>query len=311
MAKIFVTGSTGFVGSNVIPYLLARGHQVSAAVRSSGTAPSGAEEVVLGDFTQVENWADTLAGHDVVLHLAARVHVMNETAENPLAEFRKMNVDLTENIGIGAQEAGVKSFLLLSSIKVNGEGAKNPYRANDEPAPQDPYGISKLEAENKLSQIRDISPVFIRPGLIYGPGVAGNFERIFKLAQTKIPIPLKAVDNARSMISVSNLANLIDTLIAEPLQPRSTVLAADANPVSTAQLITIIRRLQDRSPRLFWIPQGFLQFGLNVIGPKGKALSDRLLGSLEIHTSSTDPTFSWSAPYEMKEEIQKMIEHSK
>src|SRR5690606_7783576 len=213
--NVFLTGGTGFVGRAVVTSLLNHSHHVTAAVRStSSSVDRRAKQVVVPDINSSTDWVESLAGQDVIIHSAARVHVMSDAASDPLAEFRRINMDGTLNFARQAAAAGVKRFIFISSIKVNGEGTLlgSPYTAFDIPAPQDPYGISKMEAETGLCQIAEdtgMEVVIIRPVLVYGPGVKANFRSMMSWLNKRLPLPLGAVHNKRSLVSLDNLVDLI------------------------------------------------------------------------------------------------------
>ena len=304
--RIFITGASGFVGRNIIPTLLSLGYEVTAAVRTRGTAPRGTTEVKIPDMREVADWKPYLRGHNAVIHLAARVHVMAEVASDPLGEFRAANVDVTRELGEAARAEGVGNFLFLSSIKVNGEGKRSPYSTSDPAAPEDPYGISKYEAELALASIPGLNYVVIRPVLIYGPGVGGNFERLYNLARKNIPLPLRGVNNRRSFLGAGNLANLFHYLLQESYVAGSLVIASDNEVLSTSELITQIRRSLNIPDWQITVPQKLLEWPLRIIG-KG-AIADRLFGSLEVSYGSSDSEFHWKPPHNLSTELQRMVE---
>lgn len=212
--KFLVTGANGFVGNALVAALQQDGHSVRRALRNRREAESDA--VAVGDINGLTDWADALHDIDVVIHLAARVHVMQETAGDPLAAFREVNVEGTENLARQATAAGVKRLVYVSSIKVNGEATLlgRTFREEDTPHPQDPYGISKWEAEQVLHRVAaetGLEVVIVRPPLVYGPGVKGNFAQMLKVLKRGIPLPLASIRNRRSFIYVGNL---VDALLA-------------------------------------------------------------------------------------------------
>ena len=296
--KVLVTGASGFVGSILCGELLSRGHDVSAAVRRSGSAPSGTKEILVGDIDASTDWSHALEGQDAVIHLAARVHVMIESATDPLAEFRRINTAGTRRLAAESKSSGIEKFIFLSSIKANGEATDSkPFTVNDAPHPEDPYGVSKLEAEQAIESIAEGAGTqfsIIRTPLVYGPGVGGNFLRLLKIVDKRLPIPLAAVKNRRSMVSVWNLCDLIAHLLKSDQPGSQLVLVSDKERLSTPELVRAIGRGLDKPARLLWIPVFLLKLAGKAAGKKSEI--DRLVGSLEIEVGSTAPDFTWSAP---------------
>ncbi len=206
MGKILVTGATGFIGGALCARLLAEGVPARAAVGREEPAcsfPEGIAAVSIDSIGQDTDWAEALEGIDTVIHLAARVHVMDETAEEPLAAYRRVNVSGTERLGRMAAASGVKRIVFLSSVKVHGEETSGKYTEAGRPAPSDPYGVSKLEAEEILRKIAGetgLEVVIIRPPLVYGPGVKANFYRLMGLVARGLPLPSGGINNARSLV---------------------------------------------------------------------------------------------------------------
>jgi nucleoside-diphosphate-sugar epimerase len=209
--KILVTGASGFVGKSLTAELVRQGHSVCAAVRTKGIAIDGAEVVVVGEIDGETNWTDALRNVDRVIHLAARVHVMSESSENPLAEFRRVNVDGTRYLAECAAKEGVKRFVYVSSVGVNGAKSSLPFMELDKPNPHKDYALSKLEAEQTLQKISadtTLEVVIVRPPLVYGFGAPGNFAQMMKVLSKSIPLPFASVKNMRSLIYVENLVKL-------------------------------------------------------------------------------------------------------
>jgi len=215
--KVLVTGAGGFIGSSLCAKILAEGWQVRGTFRSEidvSRLPMDVEAVSIRSIDSDTKWDDALAGIDTVVHLAARVHIMDDSSSDPLSEYRKVNVEGTKCLAIAAAKAGISRFVYISSIKVNGEGKDAAYSEANEEAPADPYGVSKWEAEQELHKISDatgIEVVILRPPLVYGPGVKANFLQLFKIVARGIPLPLLSIKNRRSFIYLGNLIDVIIT----------------------------------------------------------------------------------------------------
>lgn len=308
--RIFVTGANGFVGSHLVSHLIASGHTVTAAVRTQGMAPAGSTESVITDIGPDSDWNGRLGGHDVVIHLAARVHVMSETSENPIDDFRRVNSGGTRSLATAAAEQGVRRFVYLSSIKVNGESTgSDPFRASDPARPLDPYGVSKHEAEVALAEIASASEleiVVVRTPLVYGPGVAGNFVKTLWLSASGIPTPLKSVRNARTMCSVWNLADILERSAREDAARGAVVLAGDAYSPSTPELLARIACAMGKRPKTFRFPPRLLTLGGRLTGKS--AVISRLTGSLEVESGSCSTSWTWVAPHSFEQSIDRTVE---
>jgi nucleoside-diphosphate-sugar epimerase len=305
----FLTGATGFVGRSVVPRLRRDGHAVRALVRDATRTPVGTVGVT-GDLERTAEWAGALAGCDTVVHLAARVHVMHEGAADPLRRFREVNRDATLGLAEAAAGAGVRRFLFVSSIKVNGEATHGrPFRADDPPAPADPYGISKLEAEEGLRTVAartGLEVVVIRPPLVHGPGAGGNLRRLLGLIARGIPLPLGAIANRRTMVGVENLSDLIAVAATSPDAAGGTFLAGDSESVSTPELVRLLGAGLGRAPRIFPVPVSLLRLGGALIG-RGDDMA-RLTGSLEVDVSGTRTRLRWSPPRTLVEGLTQMAQ---
>lgn len=273
---IFLTGATGFVGGAVLKRLCnERQHSVVAAVRGESTLPvQGVSKVRIDTIDSATQWEQSLSGTSVVIHSAARVHVMNDTENDPLSAFRAVNVEGTLNLARQAAAAGVQRFIFISSIKVNGEGTApgSAFTADDEPAPADPYGVSKMEAEQglrKLALETAMEVVIIRPVLVYGPGVKANFFNMMRWLDKGIPLPFGAIYNSRSLVALDNLVDLVLTCIVHPAAANQTFLVSDAEDLSTTVLLSKMAKALNKPARLIPIPAWMLQGGGRTFRQKG------------------------------------------
>jgi nucleoside-diphosphate-sugar epimerase len=300
--RVLVTGASGFVGSAVLPALRAKGHMVRAAVRREADCDAD-EQVRVGDLSPDADWRDAVRGIDAVVHLAARVHVMHDTSPDPLAEFRRSNVEGTLALARAAAAAGAKRMVFLSSIKVNGEATTDrPFTERDAPAPKDPYGVSKAEAEAGLARVATESGlelVVLRPPLVYGPGVRANFLRLVRLADRGAPLPFGAVDNRRSMVFVGNLADAIVRCVEHPAAAGRTFLVSDGEDLSTSDLIARLAKALGKRATLVPVPPALMRAAARLLGKSAEA--DRLLGSLRIDSSALRASLAWQPPFTVDE----------
>lgn len=291
--------------------LLDEGFTVSAADRNQPSIPSFAgrsfAQHLVGDIGYSTDWQGALDGADVVIHLAARVHVMRENAVNPLAEFRSVNTSGTEHLARCAAASGVRRMVYVSSIKVNGEQTSvgEKFSEADIPAPQDPYGVSKWEAEQALQRIAQetgLEIVIVRPPLVYGPGVKGNFISLLDAIDRGIPLPLAGVNNARSLVYVGNLVDALITCATHPAAAGQTYLVSDGEDVSTALLVEKIAQALGCRNRSFYFPPGLLRAGAALLGRTEQA--DRLLGSLCVSSQKICSELNWTPPYSLDQGLR-------
>ena len=311
--KISITGATGFVGSALVTELmLARIFEVCALTRSAPMhALAGVQYMPLGELSPDTDWRPGLSGVDAVVHAAARVHVMNDTAADPLTEFRRVNVQGTLNLARQAATAGVRRFVFISSVKVNGEATAFgvPFFADDLPAPLDPYGVSKMEAEQGLRDIAaqtGMEVVIIRPPLVYGPGVKANFQAMMRWLTRGVPLPLGAIDNHRSLVALDNLVDLIVTCIDHPAAANQTFLVSDGEDLSTTQLLQLMGQALGKPARLVPVPPALLKLGAALVGKP--AVAQRLCGSLQVDISKTRQLLGWAPPLSVDEGLKRAAE---
>lgn len=297
--KILVTGASGFVGKSLCAELFRRGHMVVTAVRTVNIEIDYLEQSVIGLIDGGTDWSVALTGVDVIIHLAARVHVMNDTVEDPLAEFRKVNVDGTLNLARQAVKAGVKRFIFISSIKVNGEHSVigRPFTEVDAANPQDAYGVSKSEAEQGLLSIAQqtgIEVVIIRPPLVYGLGVKANFASMMRTVKRGIPLPLGAVNNKRSFVYVDNMVSLILRCMNHPAAANQIFLVSDGCDLSTTQLLRGCAAALGVKSRLLPVPPSLITACAVAIGKLD--VVQRLCGSLQVDISKARTLLEWTPP---------------
>lgn len=313
---VLLTGASGFVGSAVLRHFQAQATPVRPVFRNSdsarfaGVAPE--QSALIPTLAANTDWSVVLQGVQVVVHCAARAHVMRETAVNPLAVFQVVNMQGTLNLARQAAAAGVRRFVFISSVKVNGESTLlgRPFTANDTPAPKDAYGISKAEAEAGLRAIAEqtgMELVIIRPPLVYGPGVKGNFASMLRWVARGVPLPLAAATgNRRSLVALDNLVSLIATCVQHPSAVGQVFLAGDGEDVSTAELLRRIAQVQGQSVRLLWVPVGLLGFAARLLG-KG-AVVQRLLGSLQVDIAKNRQLLGWQPPVSLDEGLRRAVQ---
>ena len=303
---LLITGASGFVGSALCQRLATvEGLTPRAALRrGSPLSLSGIDAVTVADLSADTDWQAALIDVDVVVHAAARVHVMKETATDSLAEFRRVNVQGTLNLARQAAAAGVRRFIFISSIKVNGETSQpgQPLHADDTPAPQDAYGVSKHEAEQGLQAVAaetGMEVVVIRPVLVYGPGVKANFLSMMRWLERGVPLPLGAVHNRRSLVSLGNLVDLIITCVDHPAAAGQTFLASDGEDVSLSELLRALGQTLGRPARLVPVPAALLQTGAALLGRRD--LAQRLLSSLQVDITKNHQLLGWRPPYTLEQ----------
>ena len=305
---VLITGASGFVGAAVAARLVQLGcPNTRAAVRRAYTQlPLGVEGCVVPTLATDTDWTSALAGIDSVVHAAARVHVMRESATDPLDAFRRVNVEGTLNLARQAAQAGVRRFVFISSIKVNGEVTEpgRPFRADDEPAPQDAYGVSKLEAEvglRALAEITGMEVVIIRPVLVYGPGVRANFQALMSLVNKGVPLPFGRTSNRRSLVALDNLVDLVCTCLEHPAAAHQTFLVSDGEAVSTAGLVRAMATALGKKPRLLDVPLPWMSRVAQAVGQG--AVPQRLFESLEVDIDKNRQLLGWEPSTRMADAL--------
>jgi nucleoside-diphosphate-sugar epimerase len=307
MSRVLVTGATGFIGSALCERLAAAGHVVRAALRSDRTVPGCiAEKVVTGDIATAD-LAMALEGVDAVIHAAARTHVLHDSPANA-GLYTHTNAHGTQRLAEAAARAGVKRFVFLSSIKVNGEEASRAYTADDQPCPQDPYGTSKWLAEKALREVAartGMEAAIVRPPLVYGPGVRANFLRLLRWVDGGWPLPLASVRNRRSLVSVWNLCDLLIRTLLHPSAGGGVWMVSDDVDLSTVELIRQLGAAMGRRVRLLPVPIAALRAGAGLLGKSAEI--ERLCGSLFVDITRTRRELGWTPPLSAAEGIARTV----
>ena len=310
--KVLVTGASGFIGQAVLLRLHNTvGMTAVGSVRDNSTLlgdGSGPKIVSMGELSEQANWVPVLDGFHAVVHTAARVHVMSDSAPEPLLEYRRVNVGGTLTLARQAADAGVKRFIFLSSIKVNGEStcAGVPFTADDEPRPVDAYGISKMEAEKGLLDVAantGMEVVIIRPPLVYGPGVKANFALMMRCLWREFPLPLGAIDNRRSLVALDNLVDLVLTCLNHPRAANQIFLVSDDEDVSSTQLLYRLGEAMNKSARLIPVPMAWLRFVASVLGKSD--VIQRVCDTLQVDIEKTRRLLEWKPVITLDEGLRK------
>jgi len=311
--KVLLTGATGFVGGAFLAGCVSDVNiSLRAALRAGAQfGASGVESVFVEGLTATANWHEAVKGCNAVVHAAARAHIMKDTVADPLIEFRRVNVRGTLNLARQAAEAGVKRFIFVSSIKVNGEAASSgqPYTADDLPSPVDPYGISKHEAETALLQLMmetGMEVVIIRPPLVYGPGVKANFLRLLQLTHKRLPLPLAWVQNNRSMVYIGNLVSGIKSCLEQPKAAGETFMISDGEDISTPELVGKLAYAMGRRAILLPVPLTMLKVIFSLVGKRAEI--ERLTGSLCVDSSKIMDVLNWQPPYTLDQGIKETVD---
>lgn len=309
--RILVTGGQGLVGAALAAHATSRGLQVrvSGRRRSAGGDPRS-EFAETGELDGKTDWSAALAAVDAVVHCAARVHVMRDQSADPALAFREVNTQGTLNLARQAAAAGVRRFVFISSIKVNGEATPDgqAFSERDEAAPCDPYGISKHEAEvglRALARTSAMEVVVIRPPLVYGPGVKANFAALLRAVGRGTPLPFGALDNRRSLVSLENLVDFIATCLIHPRAANETFLVSDGDDLSTAELVRRMARAAGIAPRLVPVPVWLLRGGAALVGKSDAA--SRVCGNLQVDIKKARTLLGWTPPASVEQGLARTV----
>ncbi len=303
-SSILVTGANGFLGGALLRYLMSIGYNARGAIRHWNVPQESC--ILVEGLGADSDWRPALRDCAVLIHVAARAHVIKEVYGDSLAEYRRVNVEGTLNLARQAVAAGVKRFIFISSIGVNGNANVRPYTTQDPAQPAEPYAQSKWEAEQGLWHVQQetgMEVVIIRPPLVYGPNAPGNFGSLVRWIGQGIPLPLGAVHNRRSLIGIDNLVDLIVRCIEHPSAGNNVFLAGDGRDLSTSELLHLVGEAMEKPARLIPMPAAALQFGATLLGRK--AMAQRLLGSLQVDISHTCETLDWQPPFTVEEGLRR------
>lgn len=304
--NVLITGASGFLGSR-----LAKKSPGKIAALGRKAINGFGNAFYVKSIGKNIDYSDCLLSQDVVIHCAARVHVMGDNSANPLEEFREVNTAGTLNLARQAAESKVKRFIFISSIKVNGESTayECKFSSYDKPNPEDPYGISKAEAEFGLQEIAKetgMEVVIIRPPLVYGPKVKGNFLNLLKLSKLPLPLPFGLINNQRSMVYLDNLVDLIITCIDHPEAANKIFLASDKDDLSLSRLLNLIRKAMNKPAFLLPVPAFLFQIAGKLTGRS--AVVDRLLGNLQVDSNDAKKYLNWTPPYTVEQGIKATVD---
>jgi nucleoside-diphosphate-sugar epimerase len=307
---VLVTGANGFAGQALCAHLRLQGVQVRRAVRrmTQGDGRYG-DDAVIGEIGPDTQWHAALDGIETVVHLAARAHVMHAAVGDSIEDYRRVNVQGTRRLALEAASAGVRRFVFLSSVKVNGETTEHPFTEEDAPHPTDAYGISKWEAEQvfkNIAQERGIEWVILRPPLVYGPGVRANFLRLMRAVDRGIPLPLGALQNRRSLLYLGNLIDAILVSLSHPGAANQVFLLSDGEDISTPDLVHRLAAALRVRPRLLSTPPQLLWFAGWVTGRM--ASTERLTRSLQVDSSRIRKALGWTPPFSLDQGLAKTVD---
>ena len=311
MSRILITGVTGFIGIPLVNTLRTQGHILSGTTRKTGvvSGPNGIPLHKIPEISINTDWSNIISGAEVVIHLAARVHIMKDQSRNPIEAFRRVNTLGTKALALQAANAGIKRFIFLSSVKVAGEvSPSDGFKESGPISPNDPYSISKYEAEQellKIAQRSSMEVVIIRPPLVYGPNVKGNFLSLLKLAKRNYPLPLSSINNKRSLIFVDNLTDAITKAVDHPKAGNEIFFLRDKENLSTTELINKMSRAFGTKSRMFNIPQKYLYLLGKITG--NTEIVKRLTQTLTVDSTKIRSDLNWSPPFQSDDGIEKTV----
>ena len=311
MSKILITGATGFIATPLIRALREQGHILSGTTRKTGVF-SGTNGIPLHKVPEISentDWSNIISGAEVVIHLAARVHIMKDQSRNPIEAFRRVNTLGTKSLALQAANAGIKRFIFLSTVKVAGETSPiDGFKESGPISPNDPYSISKYEAEQellKIAQSSSMEVVIIRPPLVHGPNVKGNFLSLLKLAKKNYPLPLNSINNKRSLIFVDNLTDAIAKAVEHPKAANKIFFLSDEENLSTTELINKISTAFGSKARIFNVPQKYLDLFGKITG--NTEIVKRLTQTLTVNSTRIKSDLNWSPPFQSDDGIEKTV----
>lgn len=307
--KVLITGANGFIGQALCKTLHFEGFDLCCAVRAKDYRfADHCQTINVGDIGADTDWSKALKGIDAVIHLAGHAHIPSGSQTDTLDIFRKVNVEGTARLAQMAAQAGVKRFIFISSVKVNGEGTDHPYTENDLPKPEDAYGISKYQAETALTKIAGdtgLKYTILRLPLVYGPGVKANFRALIKMTKTGLPLPFAGISNQRSLVYVGNVADAVKISLKHPAALNQTFLISDGQDLSTAQLIRIIAAGLNKKVLLFDVPPVLLKILFRLAGMEKS--SQKLTGSLTVDINKIKKILDWKPPFSAQEGIFRTL----
>lgn len=305
--NVLITGATGYIGSALVKECLNLDMHVKAVIRKQQSLEDNIDQILVSDLTLKSDWLDALNEVDVIIHTAARAHILQDSSKDPLSEFRKINTDVTLNLARQAAKIGVRQFIFISSIGVNGNISSTPFTEKDLANPQEPYAISKYEAEQgllALARETDLEIVIIRPPLVYGPKAPGNFGRLIQFVYEFVVLPFGAVDNRRSFVALDNLISFIIHCIGNQKAANEVFLISDGEEITTTELLRKVATAFDKKTFLIPVPVCLMTFAAKLLGKGGIAI--RLFGSLEVDSSKARDLLGWEPIISMDEELEKI-----
>jgi len=308
LIKILITGASGFLGKRLLWTLASRDVELSVAHRHE-LNNLDVPLYVVGELSDLTDWSPAVARQDVVIHLAALAHLIGKDASKAVDDYRRVNVSGTFKLAQQAARAGVKRFVFISSIGVNGHISKRPFSVDEHPHPAGAYAQSKWQAEQALWQIQKetgMEVVIVRPPLVYGPDAPGNFGSLVHWIKQGVPLPLGAIHNKRSLVGIDNLVDLIIRCVDQPSAANQLFLAGDGEDLSTTELLRGVGKAMGKPARLIPVPAGALQLGATLLGKR--AMAQRLLGSLQVDISKTCELLDWKPPYTVEEGLRRCFE---